>query len=214
MITDDFRLRLYNEALRELGQPRLTSLSEPGKTRETLDDIWQPATHDFAIECLAEGTWNFAMRSVYALQAADVEPVFGFDYAYEKPDDFVRLDGIYDSPWAEDPLKHDDFRDENGYWFTCAPEVWISFVSSDADYGLDASRWPTPFRRYVATLLAARSCRTITGQDADRLDVRAEVAKRNAQSADGMNEGARFLRKGNWAKARMRHFPRGDRFWR
>lgn len=214
MITDDFRLRLYNEALRELGQVSLTSLDEPGKARTTLDDIWQPATHDFAVECLAEGTWNFAIRSLSMLPEPDVEPTFGFQYAYEIPADFVRLVSMYPTPWENQPLDHDQFREEAGYWFSRYPALYPSYVSSDSDYGLDGSRWRPTFRRYVAILLAARACRQITGNSPGSLEERAEVAKRNAQSADGMNEGARYLKRSSWAQARMRQYPRPERLFR
>jgi hypothetical protein len=43
---------------------------------------------------LAKGMWNFAIRSVELHEDEDVEPLFGYQYAFSKPDDWVRTVSI------------------------------------------------------------------------------------------------------------------------
>ena len=40
---------------------------------------------------LENGKWNFAARSVSIEAETDVEPAFGYDSAFEKPDDYCNL---------------------------------------------------------------------------------------------------------------------------
>lgn len=195
------KLAVYNLALGHLGERKLASLNENRESKRVLDDFWDQVV----AECLAEGLWNFACRTVMLNNDASVEPAFGLAYAFSKPDDWVRTVEISEYEMFTWPLE--DYRDEGGYWYAGVTPLYVRFVSNGISFGLDLSLWPANYTGWTALRLAEMSCSRITGardalQGADGITRRAGKAKLKAKSTDAMNEPSRRPPAGAWSRAR------------
>jgi hypothetical protein len=191
------KLLLYNAAIRKLGQERLGTLAEASTARYALDDAYDETLG----YCLEQGYWNFAMRAVQVDASTSVVPTFGYQFAFPKPPDFVRIYGMSAEETMRQPLL--EFVDEPNYWYANQDPVFVKYVSNDGAYGADLSIWPATFAEYVATRLAVETCKKITG-DKPTADMRKEEkrAKIDAASKDAMNEPAGFMPTGSWARSR------------
>lgn len=156
------RLDIYRNALRHLGQQRITSLIEPGPSTRALDDVWQQSVELL----LAKGLWNFALRAVELLPDLNVEPRFGFDYAYQKPDDWVRTAGMggdWNFGWLPE-----QYRDEGGYWFADTDTLCARYISKDEEWGFNVGAWGQPFAKAVAAYIAFECALPINNDKGDR----------------------------------------------
>lgn len=199
------KLTVFNGALRNLGERRLASLTENVPARHELDAVW---ADNFVEDVLEKGLWNFATRTTRQDYRTDVEPGFGYQRAFLKPDDFVRTAMFASDEYFNSPLMA--YADEQGYWFADIDEIYVSYVSSDETYGKDFSLWPPSFTRFVEAYLAHRIAPAIAPPMMDaafRLQKKLMV---EARSRDAMNEPTKMLPSGDWAASR-RGGSRGDR---
>lgn len=194
------KLSLYNGALRLLGERRLSSLTEDRPARYYLDAAYDDGFIDYILE---QGQWNFATRSIEATNDETIDPDFGYQYAFSKPTDYVRLAALCTDEYYRCPLN--DYSDEQGYWFCDYDVLYIKYVSNDTDYGADMSLWPQTFVRYAQAELADRVKEEITGNDGkyDRIKKALKDARVDARSKDVMSRPVRFQPAGTWVKARM-----------
>jgi hypothetical protein len=205
------RLGLYNEALAICGERKLASLSENREPRRVLDDVWTRGRGATSY-CLELGQWNFATRAQQIQYTASVAPAFGFRRAFAKPVDLVRLTAICADEYFRAPLTDRDYADEAGYWYADLDITYVRFVSDDAAYGNDLSRWPETFTRFVATYLADEIVEKLTQSATKRQMVHALWKERrtSARTKDAQGEGARFPPAGTWSRARASGSGRRD----
>jgi len=192
------KIGLYNAALREIGETKLSSLSEARGPRYTLDDVYD----DALLYCLEQGQWNFAMRTVQIDSDDSIDPQFGYSFAFDKPSDWIRTCGISASETVHPPLL--DYKDEGDYWHANVDPLYVQYVSSNASYGLDLTKWPATFTRFVELYLAARIAKPTADNESvlDRIKRDLKIAKADALSKDAMNEAVRFAPSGSWILAR------------
>jgi hypothetical protein len=139
--------------------------------------------------------WNFA-RALSDLSALSTEPVFGWDFQYQLPSDFIRLvefNGL--DAWQTE----DDFQIANGPEgglvlltdVTAASVVYIKRVT-------DANLFDPLFVEALTMRLAARVCTKLTKDDGikDRLARESKEALARARQTDA-NE-SRPRRVGMW----------------
>lgn len=202
------KLAVYRNALLFLDERKIASLSDTSESRRALDDAWDN-TVDY---CLAQGIWNFAVRTVQIDASASVTPAFGFSYAFTKPSDCIRLYQMSSEETFTVPFN--TFRDEAGYWYADSDPLYARYVSNDTAYGNDVSLWPPIFVEYVACRLAARVAGRITGSDAkvEYLTKLERRLKQDAASKDAMDEGPIAPPRGTWVRSRTRSssVPRPD----
>lgn len=194
------KLSLYNGALRLLGERRLSSLTEDRPARHYLDAAFDDGLIDYLLE---QGQWNFATRTVELTNDASITPVFGYQYAFSKPTDYVRLAALCLDEYFKSPLN--EYSDEQGYWFCDYDTLYIKYISNDVNYGLDLSLWPQTFVRYAQAELADRVKEEVTGNDGkyERIKKALKDARIDARSKDVMNRPVRFQPAGTFVKARM-----------
>jgi hypothetical protein len=195
------KLGLYNDALLILGERKLASLAEAREPRRALDDAYDSAVS----YCLERGFWNFAMRAIQADSSASVTPTFGFNYAFAKPSDFVRLHSFGGTETFDPPLM--TIVDEPNYWYANVDPLYVRYVSNDTAYGLDLSLWSETFADYVANRLAVKTCKRITGKSPDdtmKADEKRALAV--AKSKDAMDEPPGFPPRGSWVNSRLGSF--------
>lgn len=199
------KLALYNDALNtHLGERRLANLTEDREPRHNLDAVYTSAVKF----CLEEGNWDFAMRAVKIEKSAAVTPAFGFRFAFAKPADWIRTFLISVNPWLEPPMVGKEYTDEAGYWYADIDTIYVKYVSLDAAYGLDLTRWPESFTNYVGCYLATKMVSPTTSSEAklDRLSKALKLLRSNALAKDAINAPVSFPPKGSWSRSRQSHF--------
>jgi len=195
------RLSIYKSALRYLGNAAsLSSLTEAGPSRLALDDTW-PAAGEYM---LAKGLWNFAIRNSQLTEDEDVEPLFGYQYAFSKPDDWVRTVSI--SNEATFQSGYEDFADETGYWYANDDTLYIRYISNDDDYGWNVGAWREPFAQAFACYLAFQCGLPLSSDKSNRNDLfnLFKGLLSEAKSLDAIDERVAFSPAGRLVRSRLR----------
>lgn len=197
------QLKHYNGALRLLGEGRLVSLSEDRGPRHDLDAVWDDGFIDYV---LAQGSWNFGIRSSNIGYEPSLEPSFGLSNVFEKPSDLVLLTAISGDGHFTSPLM--SYRDEAGHWYADVQAIYVSYVSNHVDFGGTPATWPQTFSRYVDAELALAVCEVVTQSTATYERVERERNRRlsRAKAKDAMAEAPKFLAHGSWVSARTGGF--------
>lgn len=178
------QLFLYNEALGHLGSRPIASLSENREPRRVLDEYFA----DVVAYCLSVGQWRFARRTVSIDASTTVIPAFGFNNAFQYPNDWIRTVIISTSPNLDPPLLQ--YRDENNFIYANATPIFMSYVSADPQFGMNFGLWPEVLTDFVSYRLAQKSCMRITS-DKDlwkELKKDEKDARRTAKGDDAMND--------------------------
>jgi hypothetical protein len=194
-------LTLYNLTLQHLEERRLGSLSEASEPRRVLDDNFSHCVG----YCQEQGLWAFMTRSVQQDASTSVVPAFGYQYAFNLAPDWVRTVLVSTSPYFDPPLTQ--YHEEAGFLYANFTPLYISYVSNDPLYGYNLGAWPEVFTEFVATALARRTCKRITGSTdllngADGLIAQEKRARIDARSKDAMNLPPGFMPQSTWVRAR------------
>jgi hypothetical protein len=203
------KLAIYNDALLLLGERKLSGLSEASEARRVMDTVWEAGAVD---SCLEQALWNFAVRTTRLEYDASIEPEFGYQRAFPKPDDFLRTKEISVDEYFRQPLN--ELVDEAGFIFADFDQIYVRYISNDTSFGSDMSLWPRTFQRYVSAYLAVEACMRLTQSDAKYQRVYQIMRERlsDARSKDAMQNPTKFPPMGTWARSRFgRNFHRGDR---
>jgi hypothetical protein len=193
------KLGLFNAALLELGHRRLSDTGEGVEAGRELVAVYDRVIED----CLTEGSWNFAMETIKATADTGVTPEFGFTEVFAKPSDWVRTIGISEDEYFSRPLLH--YYDDANFWSSDYSPIYVRYVSDDTGLGLELTRWPATFTRYVELELAHRVSRKLTQSETLREEIKADrdKARRNALNKDALNEPQpKFTPMGSWNSSR------------
>ncbi len=201
------KLSLYNGALNIIGERKLNSLTENRESRYKLDDIFD---NDMIDRVLEMGQWNFAGRSVQLFASTTITPTFGYQFAFEKPLDFIRTMRVAHDEYFKQPLTQ--YNEEAKVWFADLEEIFVQYVSNDVQFGNDFSLWPLNFTEMVEHYLAYKVAPRLTGLDfdSDTLLAKWKMMLREAKAVDAMEQPARWPPKGAWASSRQ-GFRQGER---
>lgn len=202
------RLQIYNDALQLCGERPLASLTETRDPRYQLDQVWD---NDGVRACLEQAQWKFAMRSTRFDYATYITPDFGYQRAFEKPDDWVITSAVSEDEYFNTPLTR--YEDEAGYWYADCDELYVRYVSDDSAYGGDLSLWTTTFHDFVAAHFASKIVLSLTADKERVLMVTKlrEKALNIAKSRDAMAGPTRFPPTGSWVRSRRGGHVGGDR---
>lgn len=202
------RLGIYNEALRLLGERQLAALTENREPRRILDTVWDAGAIDYVLE---QGQWQFAMRTIEITYSPSVEPPFGYRYAFNKPDDLIRVTSVCTDEFFTTPNLR--YTDEAGFWFADDQSIFIKYVSNHVNYGSDLSLWPQTFMKYVAAYFASESCSALNKSEATEQKVRRLLSERHkdAMAKDSMAEPTKMLPMGSWVMSKFGGVNRRDR---
>lgn len=198
--------QIFTGALYELGNRKVLT-SESVEARRALDDVYD----EVLAECLESGSWNFAMETVQLDADTGVTPNFGYTEVFAKPTDWVRTIGISGDEYFAYPLMQ--YLDDSNFWSADLTPIYVRYVSDDTGLGLDLTRWPMSFVRYVEMELAFRVCMRLTQdkQLREQLRLDRDKARRKALNKDAMDEpNPKFKPPGSWTESRHGS-TRGDR---
>lgn len=171
------------------------------ENRYLLDGVWDEDARDY---CLEQGDWNFAARTQKIEYDSSIDPDFGFQRAFAKPSDWKKTTLIASDEYFHHRLTNEEYVDEQGYWFSDFDELYVKYVSNDAQYGYDLTLWPQTFVEFVEHYMAWKIAPILFQDTNDVKDImeRMEKVLVNAKSKDARNEGAKFHPPGSWVRAR------------
>ena len=201
------QLSIYNGALLIIGERFLASLTEEREPRRLLDFIW---SDNGVKECLEAGQWNFAMRSSQIDYDPAVEPDWGYNRAFSKPDDWVLTSAVCADEFFRSPLTR--YVDEAGYWYSDLDTIFVRYVSSSVSYGMDMGLWPEAFTKYVQAHFASRIIMRMSNSESEHERVRKFKEKQllEARNRSAMTGPTAFSARGNWSLSRNRFPNRRD----
>ena len=188
---------IFNGAMLELGHRAMADTGEPVEAGRDLNRHYSRVVND----CLAAGSWNFAMETIKAVADTGVTPNFGFTEVFAKPSDWVRTFGVSQDERLSIPLLQ--YYDDANFWSADISPIYVRYVSNDTGLGFELTRWPAAFTRYVEMELALRVAPKVARSEAERVERLRDKAKRNALGQDAMNENQpKFPPMGSWNSAR------------
>lgn len=201
-MTTPTKLQLYNQALRLVGEGRLSSpngLSDQRPERYALDSIWD---EDPIKQILEETYWEFATRTLEWNYNSAIEPDFGYQRAFNRPDNFVRTVSFCSDEFMKCPITN--YSTEGGYWFCDVDTIYVSYVSDADDYGRDMSLWTELFRNCVATKMAKELAISLTKSQSMKDDLARELMGyiKEAKSLNAQEKPTQFTPPGSWTRSR------------
>jgi hypothetical protein len=203
------KIGLFNAALADhLGHATLADTGEAVESGRLLNRVYPQVV----AECIAAGSWNFAMETIQADADTGVTPAFGYAKVFAKPSDWVRTIGVSQDEYLNYPLTQ--YYDDDSFWSADSSPIYVRYVSDDTGLGLDLNRWPANFTRFVELSLAERVCLRITQSESRLKDVKDELkkARRTALAQDAQNEPQpKYPPPGGWTTSRGGRAGRGDR---
>lgn len=198
------RLSIYNGALMVCGERTLASLVVNEEARRLLDVVWQD---DGVKHCLEAGQWKFAMCGAKLSYDTGVTPQWGFKRAFAKPTDWVNTSAVCQDEFFRSPLLM--YSDEASFWFADLDIIYVKYVSTGGNFGMNFSAWPSSFNNYVHQYFAGKIVMKITN-DKDRQDKinhpRTGSLATNlleAKNRDAMAGPTVFPARGAWNTARQ-----------
>lgn len=139
---------ICNLALSLAGNRPITSIETPISTEEKICSLWYETTLK---QALIEASPNFA-RARKRIPLSNYENPFGFQYAYQKPNDCLKLLGI-----GEVSNVNVDYAVEGNYIFTdimeenSLPIRYVKYIS-------DVNSFSNGFIQFLACCLASNIC--------------------------------------------------------
>lgn len=173
------------------------------------NDVRIAAIYDEVLaDLLRSHPWNFATKRVELSQNATA-PVFEYEYAYDLPDDFLRLISVHPSA---DATRAISYKEELGgassdtrVLISASNELWLRYVYSLTDTALMPPDFIRAFQYALARDLAIPVAESNTMQDNFAKLSERWLAK--ARSADGMGATPERRPRGSWAEVRGRALP-------
>ena len=178
-------LSCYNGALRILKESRIATTTDNVPSRKMCDS----AIADVIAHTLELGQWNFASRSMTIAGSASTNR--GYAYRFTKPSDLVRPITISTSIDYYPPLE--DYDEDGTYWYCDASTIYLTYVSDDASYGNDKTKWPETFARVIEASLAVEIGPSLSKSDelTKRAEYLFEEALRASRAKDAINRTVR-----------------------
>ena len=193
------KLEITNRVLIKLGQRPLSALTDYRPEQRAIDRVY-----DSAVQRLIEGAfWKFASKSQELQQSDTAATQFGYQFAYELPEDYVRIIRICDNERFRPTLI--DFLIENGYIFCDCTPLYLQYVSNDETHGYDPGKWPASFADAVVDEIAYRTAPFLAGASAQKIEQLEKEAKRSfyvAKGRDSVNQPESFMPAGRLVRAR------------
>jgi len=192
-------LSLYNGALAILKHRPLATAADDTEARYLLDNEFAKVKSWL----LEQGLWNFALRTTMLEPDTGNTPSFGHSYAFEQPEDYVRLNAISADAYFYQTLEN--YIDEAGYWIASINPLYVSYVSDNTSYGGDLSKWTSLYERAFEYELAHRVAPHLTSMGADamqEMERKRDKSLRDARSKDALNQPAKRPPSGRLVQSR------------
>jgi hypothetical protein len=179
---------IVNMALTKNGTSRINSLSDNTEAAKIMRAIYS-ITLDAVLQAYP---WNFAIKRAVLAPDADA-PVWGYNYAYTMPADFLSLISIKDDP---------EYSFEGGKILTNdGPALYMLYISRVTNTG----EYSPVFINAFSSKLAAESVEPITQSNSKRATLEAlyEKALDEAYMADAQENQLQKLPEDDWVLERL-----------
>lgn len=209
-ITNDW-LPIYNDALMILGLDEIVAPTDDSDRRQKLDRVLSAGLVGDILE--DSGGWQFAQTTDRIDFDPSLQPEFGPEYAFNKPDDMHSIYGVWADEHLKVPIK--EYIDEGDNLFCGYQVIYITYLTKDML--VNPAQWPDYFRRYVAGCMAYNAAPSLL-KDANGVTITKEVdrvrgvydtRRSSALSTDAMQSPPRRISEGNWVDSRYRGHYRG-----
>jgi hypothetical protein len=193
---------IINVALRRIGESRIVNLdSDTSKEARAARDLYEEARDDL----LRSHPWNFALKRKKLAQLA-TSPVFGWEYGYGLPADWIRTVSVYpfdgyDSTNCEYRMETQDISGTpTRVLLANSNQIYMRYVAQIANVALMAP----DFREALAMRLARDLSVAMQKSSSvyEMMDKQYRRALSNAQSVDGMEDHPESFREGSWVTSR------------
>jgi len=193
-------LKIYNDALLILGQPKIVNTSDDSQRRAALDTAMNT---DLVESCMEETGWLFGRTSDQVDYDPGIEPSWGYTKALPKPANMLRLNGIFTDEYMYQPLKR--YEDEGDYWYADVDTVYVQYISRS--FLTAPQDWPVYFRKYVASALAMAAGPSLPNSNVQNAMLVHKQRQYDAKSNDAIASPPQVICNGNWSQARLRNGP-------
>lgn len=200
------KLGIWNDALRFIGEHRLTSLTEDTEARYVLENAWD----DAKMFVFTEGLWNFATMTAEITTDPGQTPIPGFSYVFDKPLNWLRTITVSQNALFDTEAF---YRDENNKIYANVDTLYIRFISSARADDTQVENWPPSFGKLMSAYLAQVCASRISGSknDADTMRAIYKEYLASAKNKDALDQSQVYLSPGNWIRAMRGSNSRRDR---
>jgi len=160
---------ICNKALVFLGQDTISTLVDDNKRARVCSTVYDDCLEEF----LSEGDWSFA-KKLATLTAETTSPNHDYSYAFEFPDDFVRL--VKDREKAV--YGSDDWLVIGDQIHCNDSSIYICYIYSNDDL----NTWTAKARSALSYLVASQVGVALTGEDS-RARMAYELYQKTLQDA-------------------------------
>lgn len=189
---------LCNIALRRVGAAKINNLeSTIGKGASVARDIYDEAR----VDCLNLHMWNFAIKRVQ-LTASATSPVFGWDYTYPLPADFIRMGSVHphDDDQASTPYRLESQSGDDRVLVTNSNQIYIRYVFDLLDVNLMSAAFRDVFAFRLAREFAFGLNRSAALAELTDAAFRRKLSQ--AKSIDGVEDWPETMAEGTWSTDR------------
>ncbi len=189
---------ICNAALVELGEPRITSLTESSEQARQCNEHYAEQRD---LE-LRTHLWNFAAERV-KLAKLSTTPAFGFENQFQLPSDWVRTAEVHNNDAGRGTVR---YKKEGRKILSDAEDIYIRYVRVIED----PDEMTPDFREVLALLLAAKLAVAIANSNelAERMQVKYRRRVLQARGVDAIEDWPEEFPESSWVTAR--HSGHGD----
>ena len=205
---EDWR-SVYNDALLVLGEDKLPANTTDHPFRVMIDTS---VSGGVVAAVLEDSEWQFGTTSTKIGYNNAIDPEWGYNYVFDKPDDLHRLAGVFVDEDMSRPLR--DYADEDGYYMAHYNTIYVKYVSSD--FVSQPTSWTDTFRRLVAAKIAydiaagvvkynSRLGYPVNPQLVTLAGSIYDERKSQAQNSNAMQSPPQKIAGGDWIDSRFRY---------
>lgn len=190
------KLGLFNDALRAIGDLRLSSLTEDVEARYVLDDAWE----DCVEFVFTEGLWNFATKTEVISADTGQPAIPGFTFTFDKPLYWLRTITVSpNSLFTEEAV----YRDEGNKIYANWDTLYIRYISREKAVDEQVENWPPTFAKAVAACLAKECAERLSGSGGKGEALAAEYKEvlASAKNKDALDQSKVIFRPGSWVRS-------------
>lgn len=189
---------IVNIALRRIGAERISSLrNDSSKAAISARDLYDEARKDL----LNLHNWNFATKRVQ-LEAAETEPVFGWDHAFALPEDMLRLVSVHPSDDDRTMVEYRlEFQEgDDRVLVTDANQVYVKYIFDLEDANIMTAVFRETLAMRLARDLAGALSKSSAAAELADASYRRSLAR--AKSIDGIEDFPDKMAEGSWITGR------------
>lgn len=189
---------IVNQALRRIYKAEINSLETDTTKEARVGRRVYDATRKLL---LAKAKWWFAERRAQ-LTASATTPVFGYDYAYPVPSDYIRLVSVHptDDDNSTTPYRLGNQSGDDRVILTDSTTCYIRYIFDLEDVAVMSQPFQDALAAWVAWRLSGALPVNLAKED--RLDQEAERALMTAKGIEGAEDWPTRMAEGTWTQGR------------